>query len=69
MVDAATLKDALRLGEVADQELTGILGMAFPVARWESGDRVNYFHSEHGHVLDAVYSKRGEILQFEPGPV
>ena len=68
MVDAATLRDALRLGDVADQELTAIFGTVFPLARWESNDRVNYFHSEQGHVLDVVYSRRGQILRFEPGP-
>jgi hypothetical protein len=68
MINAATLGDALRLGEVADEELTGIFGTVFPLARWESNDRVNYFHSEQGHVLDVVYSKRGQILRFEPRP-
>jgi len=68
MINAATLGDALRLGEVADEELTGIFGTVFPLARWKSNDRVNYFHSKHGHVLDVVYSKRGQILRFEPRP-
>jgi hypothetical protein len=68
MINAATLGDALRLGQVADEELVGIFGTVFLLARWESNDRVNYFHSEQGHVLDVVYSKRGQILGFEPGP-
>jgi hypothetical protein len=42
---------------VADQELTAIFGTVFPLARWESNDRVTYFHSEQGHVLDVVYSR------------
>jgi hypothetical protein len=68
MINAATLRFTLRLGEVADEELTGILGTVFPLARWESIRSGDYFHPEQGQVLDVIYSKRGRILRLEPGP-
>jgi len=40
----------------------------FPLSRWESGDRITYFHPERGHALDVVYNKHGQIMRYEPGP-
>lgn len=68
MISAAELGDALGLGRVRDEELVGLLSSVLPLSQTESGDRVSYFHTEHGHALDVVYDKRGRIVRCDPGP-
>jgi hypothetical protein len=68
MISEATLGDALGLGRVPDEELVSILRDVLPLGRWESGERVTYFHPERGHALDVVYDRHGQVVRYEPGP-
>ncbi len=68
IISAETLSDALGLGRVPPEELVSVLAGVFPLSRWESGDRITYFHPERGHALDVVYNKHGQIMRYEPGP-
>ncbi|HEX8859617.1 MAG TPA: hypothetical protein VGC06_11115 [Actinomycetes bacterium] len=67
MISEETLGDALGLGRVPDEELVSILRDVLPLSRWESGERVTYFHPERGHALDVVYDRHGQIVRYEPG--
>jgi hypothetical protein len=67
LVSAEELYEVLGGGRVSDEELLAVLGGVFSLSRWESGQRVSYFHSEHGHALDLVYNRHGRIARCEPG--
>jgi hypothetical protein len=68
-VSTYDLGEALHLGSVPDDEAVVVLTSALGMSGWDEGQRVSYFHSEQGHVLDAVYAKKvGRILAYEPTP-
>jgi hypothetical protein len=66
-MDAETLSAALQVGHVPDEELVSVLGTVLTLTRWESGNRVSYFHPEQSHALDLIYDRHGHIASCEPG--